>query len=241
MEYLRGALAALAAGSVVLVCIRAGDRSARLPAECRSVGIPATNIKDPRWLGVLERRGGSGEVAADAGRPARLSARREVVAGRGHRARHASASCGGAVAELEVDRQTGRVADHASLRRHRRRPGGESRQRRKPDQRAARADGEPDAATRRVTFDTRQVTSLDWSDYPILRFEDARRSRRSWCSGSTSVRRGGRGSDGGGRRGDRQCVLRCDGVRMERSVHAATGACGVAAVSLAGSGEMWRP
>jgi CO/xanthine dehydrogenase Mo-binding subunit len=127
------------------------------------------NIRDARWLGVLDA------AAAAAGwtapwQPGRRSEQR-LRRGRGIGLGTHLVSCGAAVAEVEVDMQSGRV-------------------------RILRLVGALDAglvvnpliverqiegqlvqtASRmlleEVRFDQRGVTSLDWQSYPILRFED---------------------------------------------------------------------
>jgi CO/xanthine dehydrogenase Mo-binding subunit len=127
------------------------------------------NIRDPRWLGVLE----AAAQAADWSTPwqsGRLAAG-ERRRGRGIGLGTHLVSYGAAVAEVEVDLRTGRV-------------------------RILRLSGALDAgmvvnpliverqiegqlvqtASRmlleEVRFDTTRVTSLDWQDYPVLRFED---------------------------------------------------------------------
>ena len=128
------------------------------------------NIKDPRWLGVLN-------AAAEAARwqPRRAAAnlsRERVARGRGLAVGTHLASYGGAVAEIDVDKQTGRVtirhlwgAIDAGLAVN---PGNiENQVSGQLIQTASRMLMEE------VQFDTRQVTSLDWNSYPILRFTDA--------------------------------------------------------------------
>ena len=127
------------------------------------------NIKDERWLGVLEA------AASAAGwRPRRAAANRSranVVSGRGIGLGTHLASWGGAVAEIEVERSTGRVrishlygAIDAGLVVN---PGiVESQVIGQLVQTASRM------LLEEVKFDTNGVTSLDWSSYPILRFED---------------------------------------------------------------------
>jgi nicotinate dehydrogenase subunit B len=127
------------------------------------------NIRDARWTGVLE---GAATAAGwtSSWQPARLGTQR-LRRGRGIGLGTHLVSYGAAVAEIEVDTQTGRV-------------------------RILRLTGALDAglvvnpliverqiegqlvqtASRmlleEVGFDRRRVTSLDWQSYPILRFED---------------------------------------------------------------------
>ncbi len=128
------------------------------------------NITDQRWLGVLN-------AAADAARwqPRRSAASvssDRMVRGRGIAVGTHLASYGGAVAEIEVDRQTGRVAiTHlygaidAGLVVN---PGNvENQISGQLIQTASRMLKEE------ILFDTKQVTSVDWNSYPILRFEEA--------------------------------------------------------------------
>jgi nicotinate dehydrogenase subunit B len=128
------------------------------------------NITDARWLGVLN-------AAAEAARwqPRRAAAKVSTdrrVRGRGIAVGTHLASYGGAVAEIELDRQTGRVAiTHlygaldAGFAVN---PGNiENQISGQLIQTASRLLKEE------VLFDIRQVTSLDWNSYPIARFEDA--------------------------------------------------------------------
>jgi nicotinate dehydrogenase subunit B len=125
------------------------------------------NIADERWLGVLD-------AAANAARwtPKRAPAKSDakVVSGRGIGLGTHLQSWGGAVADVEVNRETGQVAvkrlfgaidaglavNPAIV---------ESQVRGQLVQTASRLLHEE------VTFDTTGVTSLDWVSYPILRFE----------------------------------------------------------------------
>ena len=125
------------------------------------------NIADERWLGVLD-------AAANAARwtPKRAPAKSDakVVSGRGIGLGTHLQSWGGAVADVEVNRETGQVAvkrlfgaidaglavNPAIV---------ESQVRSQLVQTASRLLHEE------VTFDTTGVTSLDWVSYPILRFE----------------------------------------------------------------------
>ncbi|MGD2167351.1 MAG: molybdopterin-dependent oxidoreductase, partial [Gammaproteobacteria bacterium] len=127
------------------------------------------NIKDDRWHGVLEA---AARAANWVPRRAAVNASRaDVVAGRGIGLGTHLASWGAAVAEIEVDRSTGSVAIRrlygaldAGLVVN---PGiVESQIIGQLVQTASRMLFEE------VTFDTNNVTSLDWASYPILRFED---------------------------------------------------------------------
>jgi CO/xanthine dehydrogenase Mo-binding subunit len=127
------------------------------------------NITDERWLGVLN-------AAANAAKwqPRQAAAtlsKARVARGRGIAVGTHLASYGGAVAEIEVDTQTGRVtirhlygAIDAGLVVN---PGNvENQISGQLVQTASRMLKEE------VLFNTTQVTSLDWSTYPILRFEE---------------------------------------------------------------------
>ena len=128
------------------------------------------NIKDPRWLGVLNAAAGAAKWQP---RPAasRLSHAR-VVSGRGIGVGTHLASYGGAVAEIDVDTQTGTVrirhlygAIDAGLVVN---PGNvENQISGQLIQTASRMLKEE------ILFNTTNVTSLDWNSYPILRFEEA--------------------------------------------------------------------
>jgi len=127
------------------------------------------NIKDEHWLGVLDA---AAKAANWAPRTAasNLSASR-IVTGRGIGMGTHLASYGAAVAEIEVDKKTGKVlAKHlygaidAGLVVN---PGNvESQISGQLVQTASRMFHEE------VTFSKTNVTSLDWASYPILRFED---------------------------------------------------------------------
>jgi len=128
------------------------------------------NIKDERWLGVLNA------VAQAANWKPRQAAinlsNAKVVAGRGIGVGTHLASYGAAVAEIEVNKETGRVlvkhlygAIDAGLAVN---PGNiENQISGQLIQTASRMLKEE------VTFNTTNVTSLDWNTYPILRFEEA--------------------------------------------------------------------
>jgi len=126
------------------------------------------NIADDRWLGVLD-------AAAKAAKwtPKTASGKRDakIVSGRGIGLGTHLQSWGGAVADVEVNVETGQVAIkhlYAAL------DAGlvvnpaivESQIRGQLVQTASRLLHEE------VTFDTAGVTSVDWRTYPILRFEE---------------------------------------------------------------------
>jgi CO/xanthine dehydrogenase Mo-binding subunit len=130
------------------------------------------NIVDDRWLGVLDAAAKAArwtpKPAAQA-TPKRTGA--TVVAGRGIGLGTHLQSWGGAVADIEVNTGTGQVVVkhlYAAL------DAGlvvnpaivESQIRGQLVQTASRMLHEE------VTFDTEGVTSVDWSTYPILRFEE---------------------------------------------------------------------
>jgi CO/xanthine dehydrogenase Mo-binding subunit len=127
------------------------------------------NIADERWRGVLE---GAAKAANWQPRKAASNLSKEnVVTGRGIGLGTHLQSCGGAVAEIEVNKQTGKVrivhlygALDAGLVVN-------------PGIVEAQIMGQLVQTASRMTleevkFDQVGVTSLDWSSYPILRFED---------------------------------------------------------------------
>jgi len=127
------------------------------------------NIKDARWLGVLDA---AAKAAQWAPRPAAANlAHGNIVTGRGIGMGTHLASYGAAVAEIEVNKETGKVvAKHlygavdAGLVVN---PGNvESQISGQLVQTASRMFKEE------VTFTKTNVTSLDWASYPILRFEE---------------------------------------------------------------------
>jgi len=127
------------------------------------------NIKDERWLGVLDA------VAKAANWTPRARDRRQtggrIATGRGIALGTHTTSYAAAVADIEVDRETGKiVARHlygaidAGLCVN---PGClENQMSGMLVQAASRMLKEE------VTFSTSNVTSLDWDSYPILRFEE---------------------------------------------------------------------
>jgi nicotinate dehydrogenase subunit B len=140
----------------------------------RQAGIDAyefrrRNIKDDRWLGVLD-------AAAKAANwqpapPTANASKEKIVRGRGIGLGTHLTSYGGAVAEIEVNRETGNVsvkhmygAIDAGLAVN-------------PAFIENQISGQLVQATSRmlleeVTFNKTNVTSLDWNSYPILRFEE---------------------------------------------------------------------
>jgi len=128
------------------------------------------NITDPRWLGVLDA---AAKAANWTPRPAASpkSPDAKIVTGRGIGLGTHLVSYGGAVAEIEVNKETGRViAKHmygaidAGLTVN---PAFvENQISGQLVQTASRMLKEE------VTFNTTNVTSLDWNSYPILRFEE---------------------------------------------------------------------
>ncbi len=127
------------------------------------------NIKDARWLGVLDA---AAKAAQWTPRQAASNVQRAgIVTGRGIGMGTHLASYGAAVADIEVNRETGKVvAKHlygavdAGLVVN---PGNvESQISGQLVQTASRMFHEE------VTFSKTNVTSLDWASYPILRFEE---------------------------------------------------------------------
>jgi CO/xanthine dehydrogenase Mo-binding subunit len=170
LEYLKGAwLRSPLDLSLTFASEQAVDQLAYLlkvdPLEFRQ-----RNIKDERWLGVLN-------AAAQAAKwtPRRAASNlssAKVVSGRGIGVGTHLASYGGAVAEIEVNKETGRVvAKHlygaidAGLVVN---PGiVEAQITGQLVQTASRMFKEE------VTFNESNVTSLDWNSYPILRFDES--------------------------------------------------------------------
>ena len=127
------------------------------------------NIKDARWLGVLDA---AAKAAQWTPRQAASNlTRANIVTGRGIGMGTHLASYGAAVADIEVNRETGKViarhlygAVDAGLVVN---PGNvESQISGQLVQTASRMFHEE------VTFSRTNVTSLDWASYPILRFEE---------------------------------------------------------------------
>ncbi|HEY1760062.1 MAG TPA: molybdopterin cofactor-binding domain-containing protein [Bryobacteraceae bacterium] len=127
------------------------------------------NIKDPRWLGVLDA------VAQAAKWTPRRAASKlsdaKIVTGRGIGVGTHLASYGAAVAEIEVNKETGKVvAKHlyGAI---------DAGQVVNPGNVEAQICGQLVQTASRmfheeVTFNTTNVTSLDWNKYPVLRFEE---------------------------------------------------------------------
>jgi nicotinate dehydrogenase subunit B len=127
------------------------------------------NIKDPRWMGVLD---GVAQAAAwKSNKAAANLSSAKVVTGRGIGMGTHLASYGAAVAIIEVNKETGRVvAKHmygaidAGLVVN---PGNvESQIGGQLVQTASRLFKEE------IKFDKNGVTTLDWNTYPILRFDE---------------------------------------------------------------------
>ena len=128
------------------------------------------NIKDERWLGVLNAVAAASKWTP--GVAASNISKARVVRGRGIGIGTHLASYGAAVAEIEVNKDTGRIvakrmfgAIDAGLAVN---PGNIENQ----------ISGQLIQTVSRmlkeeVTFNTTNVTSLDWNSYPILRFEEA--------------------------------------------------------------------
>lgn len=169
LEYLRAAwLRSPLDLSFTFVSEQAIDELA-LRAGINPLEFRRRNIRDPRWRGVLD-------AAAEAGDfvqpwvPGRLLGGR-IRRGRGIALGTHLISYGAAVAEVEVDMQTGRVrilsltgALDAGLVVN-------------PLIVERQIEGQLVQTASRmlleeVRFDRRRVTSLDWQDYPILRMQD---------------------------------------------------------------------
>ena len=127
------------------------------------------NIADERWLGVLDAAAKAANWTPR--RAASSLSDVQVVTGRGIGLGTHLASWGGAVAEIEVDKSTGRVrikhlygAIDSGLVVN---PGNvEAQIMGQLVQTASRMLFEE------VTFDEHGVTSLDWKGYPVIRFQD---------------------------------------------------------------------
>lgn len=128
------------------------------------------NIKDPRWLGVLD-------AAAKAAnwKPRRAASNvsgAKIVTGRGIGIGTHLASYGGAVAEIEVNKETGRVVArhmYGAI---------DAGQVVNPGNVEAQICGQLVQTCSRmfkeeVKFNSTNVTSLDWASYPILRFDES--------------------------------------------------------------------
>jgi nicotinate dehydrogenase subunit B len=132
------------------------------------------NIKDPRWLDVLDAAAQAAKWtprrAASNVSGAKLSDAK-IVTGRGIGVGTHLASYGAAVAEIEVNKETGKVvAKHlyGAI---------DAGQVVNPGNVEAQIGGQLVQTASRmfkeeVTFNTTNVTSLDWNRYPVLRFDE---------------------------------------------------------------------
>jgi nicotinate dehydrogenase subunit B len=127
------------------------------------------NIKDERWLGVLDA---AAKAANWSPRPAfSNTSKARVARGRGIGLGTHLASYGAAVAEIEINKDTGRVvAKHlyGAI---------DAGQVVNPGNVESQISGQLVQTASRmfkeeVTFSTTNVTSLDWNTYPILRFDE---------------------------------------------------------------------
>ena len=95
-----------------------------------------------------------------------------VVTGRGVAFGHFANSRVAGVADIEVNKKTGKITvKHVYValgRRSRRLPGRHAQQRRGRDH-----AGRQQALHEQLIFDKKGVTSLDWVSYPMIRFKDA--------------------------------------------------------------------
>jgi len=127
------------------------------------------NIRDERWLGVLNAAAKAANWAPRKA-AANLSSAK-VVTGRGIGVGTHLASYGAAVADIEVNKETGKVvAKHLY-------GAMDCGQCVNPGNVEAQIGGQLVQTASRmfkeeVTFSSSNVTSLDWSSYPILRFEE---------------------------------------------------------------------
>src|SRR5579885_2979775 len=127
------------------------------------------NIKDPRWLGVLEAAAQAAQWIP--GRAASKVSKSSVARGRGIGLGTHLASYGAAVAEIEVNQENGRVAVkhlYGAI---------DAGQVVNPGFVENQISGQLVQTASRmlkeeVTFSQTNVTSLDWNGYPILRFEE---------------------------------------------------------------------
>ncbi len=126
------------------------------------------NIADARWLGVLDA---AAKAAGWRPKQSRRAAAGDVVHGRGIGLGTHLASWGGAVADVEVDKKSGRVRIkhlYGAI---------DAGQVVNVGNVEAQIVGQLVQTTSRmlfeeVTFDEHGVTSLDWNGYPVMRFED---------------------------------------------------------------------
>ena len=127
------------------------------------------NIKDPRWLGVLDAAAHAAKWTPR--RSASNLSNAKIAAGRGIGVGTHLASYGAAVAEIEVNKETGKVvAKHmyGAI---------DAGQVVNPGNVESQIGGQLVQTASRmlkeeVTFNTTNVTSLDWNGYPVLRFEE---------------------------------------------------------------------
>jgi CO/xanthine dehydrogenase Mo-binding subunit len=127
------------------------------------------NIADERWQGVLDAAAKAANWTPR--RAASALSNAQVVTGRGIGLGTHLQSWGGAVAEIEVDKQTGRVRIkhlYGAI---------DSGLVVNPGNVEAQIMGQLVQTTSRmlyeeVTFDEHGVTSLDWRGYPVARFQD---------------------------------------------------------------------
>ena len=127
------------------------------------------NIKDERWLGVLNAAAQAAKWTAR--RAFARASNASIVSGRGIGLGTHLASYGAAVAEIEVNKDTGRVvAKHlyGAI---------DAGQVVNPGNVESQITGQLVQTASRllkeeVTFNNTSVTSLDWNSYPILRFEE---------------------------------------------------------------------
>jgi nicotinate dehydrogenase subunit B len=125
------------------------------------------NIKDERWLGVLEAVAQAAQWKSRKGERANA----KVVTGRGIALGTHTSSWAAAVAEIEVDRETGKIVVkhmYGAI---------DAGQTVNPAFVENQISGMLVQAVSRtlkeeVTFNKTNVTSLDWDSYPILRFEE---------------------------------------------------------------------
>jgi nicotinate dehydrogenase subunit B len=127
------------------------------------------NIKDPRWLGVLDA-----VAKAAAWKTSKAAARlsdAKIVTGRGIGVGTHLASYGAAVAQIEVNKETGKViAKHlyGAI---------DAGQVVNPGNVEAQIGGQLVQTASRmfyeeISFNTANVTSLDWASYKVLRFDE---------------------------------------------------------------------
>jgi CO/xanthine dehydrogenase Mo-binding subunit len=140
------------------------------PVAFRRLNIDATSAAGQRWLGVLDA------ATAAAGWKPRVAAstlsKASVVTGRGFGFGAHTASYAAVVADVEVNKKTGKIVvkhSYAAM---------DVGLAVNPDLVANQIVGQQIMATSRalleqVKFTTKNVTSTDWVTYPILRFHDA--------------------------------------------------------------------